>query len=335
MKCLPTLLVCLLTAGRVLADAPSVPCPAAPPYHAATPVQKPSMTKAQHLRAAARHLEAAGFTEQAKSLREQVSRDLAPKREELAKKYAELTALQAQINRLQCELRTGPNVVASIKLFECDQAHLPMCKHNEKDSDQFCYDTLSAAEVQELLTMIKKLEKQGLGKFLAEPTLVSAEGIPAHCHVGGEVPVLIPQDEGTVSIDFRRFGTTLELVSMSRDDQKIHTEVRLRQTDVKQIADPESTAPRTFNSTELNTGFEVASGQTIVLCGPGKPLDNSVQQCGCDTEGETSSCKSAAKCGAATSAGCARKGLLVLLRVERDDCEHCAAAVKCDSPARR
>lgn len=53
------------------------------------------------------------------------------------------------------------------------------------------------------------LKENGLAKILAEPTLVSLSGQEANFLAGGEFPVPVPGDLGTVTIDYKKFGVGL------------------------------------------------------------------------------------------------------------------------------
>jgi pilus assembly protein CpaC len=53
------------------------------------------------------------------------------------------------------------------------------------------------------------LKENGLAKILAEPTLVSLSGQEANFLAGGEFPVPVPGDLGTVTIEYKKFGVGL------------------------------------------------------------------------------------------------------------------------------
>jgi pilus assembly protein CpaC len=57
--------------------------------------------------------------------------------------------------------------------------------------------------------MLSLLSQEGLAKVLAEPTLVALSGQDAKFHAGGEVPILIGQQLGQVSVNFKKFGVLL------------------------------------------------------------------------------------------------------------------------------
>jgi pilus assembly protein CpaC len=56
---------------------------------------------------------------------------------------------------------------------------------------------------------INALEERGLIRSLAEPNLVALSGDTASFLAGGEIPILVPQTLGTVSIEYKKYGVGL------------------------------------------------------------------------------------------------------------------------------
>ena len=59
---------------------------------------------------------------------------------------------------------------------------------------------------------IDALRRYDLIKVMAEPNLVAISGRPASFNSGGEFPIIVPQSLGTVSIQYREFGTRVDFV---------------------------------------------------------------------------------------------------------------------------
>ena len=113
------------------------------------------------------------------------------------------------------------------------------------------------------------LRQNDLLKILAEPTLVAVSGRPASFLVGGEFPILVPQSLGTVSIEFRRFGTEIDFVPLVLGNGNIRLEVRPRVSEIdntRGITLNGVTVPSLFVR-EVNTGVEMKAGQTLALAG--------------------------------------------------------------------
>lgn len=117
--------------------------------------------------------------------------------------------------------------------------------------------------------VLEALRQDNLMKVLAEPTLVTVSGRPAFFQVGGEFPIIVPQSLGTVSIEYKRYGTQVDFVPIVLGNGRIRLEVRPRVSEI----DP--TRSVTMNSItvpglrvrEVDTGVEMKAGQTLALAG--------------------------------------------------------------------
>ncbi|HEV3004861.1 MAG TPA: hypothetical protein VGX78_10390, partial [Pirellulales bacterium] len=113
------------------------------------------------------------------------------------------------------------------------------------------------------------LQQQNVAKVLAEPKLVTVSGRPASFNAGGEFPILVPQSLGTVSIQYRKFGTQVEFVPIVLGNGNIRLEVRPR---VSEIDDTRSivingTSVPGLRVRESDTAAEMRAGQTLAVAG--------------------------------------------------------------------
>jgi len=116
---------------------------------------------------------------------------------------------------------------------------------------------------------LSALKQNNLMKVLAEPDLVTVSGRPATFNVGGEFPILVPQSLGTVSIEFKKFGTQMDFVPLVQGNERIRLEIRPRVSEIDetrsvQIGDINVPGLRVR---EVNTGVEMRAGQTLALAG--------------------------------------------------------------------
>ena len=108
-----------------------------------------------------------------------------------------------------------------------------------------------------------------MAKILAEPNLVTVSGRPAYFNEGGEIPIIVPQSLGTVSTQYRPYGTQVDFVPIVLGNGAIRLEVRPR------ISQLDYTHSVTFNGTtvpalvvrEVDTGVEMRAGQTLAIAG--------------------------------------------------------------------
>ena len=84
----------------------------------------------------------------------------------------------------------------------------------------------------QLFGLLEALRQNNMMKILAEPTLQTVSGRPAFFNVGGEFPILVPQSLGTVSIDYKKFGTQIDFVPIVRGNGRIRLEVRPRISEI-------------------------------------------------------------------------------------------------------
>ncbi len=117
--------------------------------------------------------------------------------------------------------------------------------------------------------VLEALRQDNLMKVLAEPTLVTVSGRPAFFQVGGEFPIIVPQSLGTVSIEYKKYGTQVDFVPIVLGNGKIRLEVRPR------VSEIDSARTVVINSTtvpglrvrEVDTGVEMKAGQTLAIAG--------------------------------------------------------------------
>jgi len=116
---------------------------------------------------------------------------------------------------------------------------------------------------------LEALRQYNMVKVLAEPTLVTVSGRPASFSSGGEFPILVPQSLGTVSVEYREFGTRIDFVPIVLGNGRIRLEVR------PQISEIDPSRSVTINNTTVpgvrtrwvDTAVEMNAGQTLALAG--------------------------------------------------------------------
>lgn len=114
---------------------------------------------------------------------------------------------------------------------------------------------------------IGALEQNNMANILDEPILVTTSGRPASLRSGGQVPIPVANGLGTVSVEFREFGTLLDFVPIVLGDGMLRLEIN---SDVVEIAgdlrDPVTGVPG-FRNRGVNTGVTMRAGQTLALAG--------------------------------------------------------------------
>ncbi len=117
-----------------------------------------------------------------------------------------------------------------------------------------------------LSAILNALEQRNVAKLMSQPTLISQNGRPAEVLAGGEIPIQVNVGLGTNSIQFRAFGTKLDVVPIVHGQGDMTLEVR---AEVSEVA-PElagNTGVPGFRVRRVNTSAPMRAGQTLVLAG--------------------------------------------------------------------
>jgi pilus assembly protein CpaC len=90
-------------------------------------------------------------------------------------------------------------------------------------------DTIFNAGNTQLSAILRAMERNGLIRTLAEPTLTAVSGETANFLAGGEYPIPVVDSDGKLSVNFKKFGIGLAftpvVLSEGRISLKIDTEV--------------------------------------------------------------------------------------------------------------
>ena len=118
----------------------------------------------------------------------------------------------------------------------------------------------------QLDVFLQALERKNLARLLDRPTLVTSNGRPAEFLEGGEIPFEVNQGLGNTTIQFRPFGTKLDVVPIVQGEGTIRLEVR---AEVSEPSSDLSSANGTngFRVRRVNTGVDMKIGHTLVLAG--------------------------------------------------------------------
>ena len=118
-------------------------------------------------------------------------------------------------------------------------------------------DTFSAGIFTQNSTFgafIDALEQHDMAKLLDEPTLVSKDGRPAEFLSGGEVPFQVSAGLGTNTIQFRPFGTKLDIVPIILGQGRLTLEVRAEVSEIDNTISTQDGIPGFSSSTSKHCG---------------------------------------------------------------------------------
>ncbi|MDR9484132.1 MAG: type II and III secretion system protein family protein [Sediminimonas sp.] len=127
--------------------------------------------------------------------------------------------------------------------------------------------TAGAVEVGILL---QALENKGVARTLAEPNLTALSGQEAKFLAGGEYPVPVSQESGTISVEYKPFGVELNFIPRVVDKKLINLELKaavsaLDPTNATTISNGFSIDA--FTRRETSTTVELRDGQSFAIAG--------------------------------------------------------------------
>jgi len=277
--------IAILSHNAVADDPPALPpTPVAPQAAPAPPAAALPKEQLDHLKTAAEHLAKAGRKDEADKLREHVAAiESGQAAALLTKKEKELDALVAEVEQLRKLTRRQPQILLSFQIFEASRARLKDAnipnielvyprggvKHAKSgpihDSNAMAVE--NSAAVKEVIEALRKKE---LIKVLAEPILATVSGRQVLFNSGGEFPVILPQPQGTTSVEFKQYGTRIEALPVLVGDGKLRIQVRasVSELDAARGISINGMKVPGLRGRAVDTAAELRFGEVLVLNGP-------------------------------------------------------------------
>jgi pilus assembly protein CpaC len=134
--------------------------------------------------------------------------------------------------------------------------------------------------------LIDALASNGLITILAEPNLSAVSGEPASFLAGGEFPFPVPQSNNTTTIDFKKFGVSLNFVATIADNERINLHISPEVSEIS-TANQVTLCPGSSSTTSscfvvpsltsrrAETTIELGSGESFAI---GGLLQNDITQ---------------------------------------------------------
>jgi pilus assembly protein CpaC len=123
--------------------------------------------------------------------------------------------------------------------------------------------------VNSISAVIDALAAEGLVSVLAEPNLTAVSGEPATFLAGGEFPIPVAQGNDRVSVEYRRFGVSLEFVPTVVSGNLINVRVKPEVSDLssKGAVQVSGFSIPAIATRRADTVVELASGQSFAIGG--------------------------------------------------------------------
>ncbi len=125
------------------------------------------------------------------------------------------------------------------------------------------------ANGQSVSAMIQALERSGVLRTLAEPTLTAMSGETAKFLAGGEFPVPVAQNENTISVEWKQFGVNVSFKPIVMTEGRISLNIS---AEVSELTNEGSVSIGTISLPGLKvrraeTTLEMPSGSTLAMAG--------------------------------------------------------------------
>ncbi|MEZ9917468.1 hypothetical protein BCT06_11320 [Vibrio breoganii] len=127
----------------------------------------------------------------------------------------------------------------------------------------FAFPELTAADLSAVLTA---LSDESLGEVLAEPNLTVLSGEEASFLVGGEIPMITSDTNGT-TITFKEYGIGLDIAAKVLNEDEIRLRVQPSVSVVDQILKTTTAEVPQLSTRRATTTIEIADGQTFMIGG--------------------------------------------------------------------
>lgn len=120
-----------------------------------------------------------------------------------------------------------------------------------------------------ITAQVQMLQREGVIRTLAEPTLTAISGENASFLAGGEFPIPISQDDGEITVEFKKFGVGLDFTPVVLSGGRISLRVK---TEVSELSNEGAVSAGGITISALKvrraeSTMELPSGGTLVMAG--------------------------------------------------------------------
>lgn len=118
--------------------------------------------------------------------------------------------------------------------------------------------------------LVDALERDGLLKVLAEPNLTALSGEQAEFLAGGEFPIPVPQDQNTITIEYKPFGVSLKFTPYVLSENRIRVQVNPEVSEISQdrsFTTSEGYVAPSLITRRASTTVELAPGEGFMIAG--------------------------------------------------------------------
>ncbi len=116
---------------------------------------------------------------------------------------------------------------------------------------------------------VRAVRDNGLLRVLAEPNLVCISGQTASFLAGGEFPIPVPQDQNTITIEYKEFGVRLNFTPtvLGRHLIRLHVMPEISELDFSNAVQFAGFTVPGLTERKAETTLEMSDGQTMAMAG--------------------------------------------------------------------
>jgi pilus assembly protein CpaC len=117
--------------------------------------------------------------------------------------------------------------------------------------------------------LVDALSEDGFVTMLAEPNLTAMSGETASFLVGGEVPIVVPQNGNSFTYEYKPYGISVAFTPTLVNDDRINVHVRPEVSELSDLGAVTINNVRlpSFNTRRAETTVELGSGQSFAIAG--------------------------------------------------------------------
>ena len=169
----------------------------------------------------------------------------------------------APLKLWELDTRGEPRILSYVKMIELPRDQLTLLGIRPQQSSGGIPLASLGKSFDERL---KTLTEAGRAKVLAEPVLMTVSGRETRFNTGGKIPVTITNPDGKEWVNYREFGTTVNLLPTLLRNGRIHVHFYSQISTADQVVQVNGESLPSFRGNNAHTELDLASGETVVVC---------------------------------------------------------------------
>lgn len=116
---------------------------------------------------------------------------------------------------------------------------------------------------------VKALEERGLARMLAEPNLIARSGQTASFLAGGEFPIPVSEDNGKISVTYKKYGVSLDFTPTVLKDGLVSLDIapEVSSIDASASYNIGNISVPGFTVRRAKTSVDLKNGQSFMIAG--------------------------------------------------------------------